>query len=287
MSTIAGFVTREQAKLRKPRSVSRNINPERGGVVGHWGGPSQRGAGVGHSHAMCLATWQMWQRVHMVDNDWVDIAYTMGVCNHGFVFAGRGEGVRTAAQGSGNQNHYAVVWIGGSGQKPTQLALNAFDWCLNTLRKAGAGRRVRSHQDFMSTTCAGNDITRHARTRDNKNVPSAASSGPRLLRLEDPFQRGNDVRAWQQDLNRWSDRVGETKVTVDGFFGPQTAAATSKFMSAVMGVQTNDPRVGPKSLKAMADALAAKSPDQMLKEVVVVLRDDVDLLAEVHDQVVD
>ena len=282
MSTIAGFVTREQAGLRRARSVSRNITPERGGVVGHWGGPSQRGAGVGHSHAMCIATWKMWQRVHMDDNGWVDLAYTMGVCNHGFAFAGRGVGVRTAAQGSGNQNHYAVVWIGGSGQKPTQLALNAFDWCLNTLRKAGAGRRVRSHQDFMSTTCAGRDITRHVRSRDNSNVPSAPS-GPRTLRLEDPFMRGNDVRAWQQDLNRWSDRVGETKITVDGFFGPQTAASSSKFMSRVMGVQTNDPRVGPKTLSAMAEALKGPTPQQMLDQVVNALKRDVAKLVEVHE----
>lgn len=95
--------------------------------------------------------------------------------------------------------------------------------------------------------------------------------------------RGNDVRAWQQDLNRWSDRVGETKITVDGFFGPQTAASSSKFMSRVMGVQTNDPRVGPKTLSAMAEALKGPTPQQMLDQVVNALKRDVAKLVEVHE----
>lgn len=185
---IVGVVTREQAGLRKPKNrPSTNINPEDGGACCHWGGTFQRIGG----HSRCIAIWLSWQKYHMspgglgATNGGNDIAYNFGYCNHGYIFVGRGWGVRSGANGSsfGNQNYHAFVWIGGSGDgAPTRLALDALDWLILEGRRRGAGDRVRPHADFKSTTCAGSFINKHAVSRDNKSIrkPAPPQPEPRL-----------------------------------------------------------------------------------------------------------
>jgi hypothetical protein len=179
LARIEGFVTRAEAGLRSPRSVSRNVTPERGGVVLHWGGPAPRI----DSHADCYKVWRAWQRYHMDTHRWVDIAYTMGPCQHGYVFAGRGAGVRTAANGTNeaNQNRYAVVWIGGKGMRPTLRAVRAALWCVLRLRRRGAGRDVDPHTRFTGSECPGPELTALAHRYDGKRV----SDVPRTLRPGD------------------------------------------------------------------------------------------------------
>lgn len=196
---IAGFVTRAEAGLRKPKSISRNISPGDGGVALHYGGPAQRL----HNHADCVTRWRQWQDFHMDSRGWADIAYTMGVCQHGFVFAGRGAGIRTAANGTnyGNQNFYAVCWLGGEGQTPTQLALDAFEWAVLNLRKTGAGRAVRPHQFFKGTACPGGHLVAHAGRLHNTDIGSNVPT-------PDPVQEdkvlyvysGSDGLDWGTDL---------------------------------------------------------------------------------------
>lgn len=152
----AGFITREAAGLRPPKSVSHNINPGLGGVALHYGGSNVPTS----SHADAKSRWRAWQDYHMDNHGWVDIAYTMGVDNWGFVYAGRGVGVRTAANGTnfGNSNYYAICWIGGERQNPTQAALAAIMWAVQALRDSGAGLDVRPHSAFKSTSCCGTDL---------------------------------------------------------------------------------------------------------------------------------
>jgi len=175
VAKIEGFRTREDLNLRRPRSISRNITPQNGGAAVHWGGPAQRNA----SQAQCEATWRAWQNFHMAPgglgtrNGAADIAYTAAFTNFGIVLAGRGFGVRTGAQGStfGNQNFYAYVWVGGSGQRPNQLAYDALDWLIQEGRTAGnAGRNVSPHSRFNSTSCPGNDLRNYAGTRNNRDI---------------------------------------------------------------------------------------------------------------------
>ncbi len=157
---IAGFVTRADAGLRGPKSVSQSITPGGGGVGIHYGGPRQPAADSGADHSKCVSTWKAWQNYHMGTHGWSDIAYTGGFCNHGYAFAGRGQGVRTAANGtnSGNQSYYAVTWIGGDGQTPTPEALDAADWWVEQLRKSGSGRKVKPHRFFKPTGCPGDPL---------------------------------------------------------------------------------------------------------------------------------
>lgn len=154
---IAGFHTRADWRARAPRSFSRNITPGRGGVTAHYGGGAQ---GLYGDHAPCLERAREWQRLHMDVRGWVDLAYTGLYCNHGFAFAGRGAGVRTAANGTnvGNQDWYAVTWLGGGDEVPTPEACAAAAWWIDQLRRHGAGQAVNNHSDHKATQCAGNPI---------------------------------------------------------------------------------------------------------------------------------
>lgn len=209
---ITGFVTREEAGLRRPRSVSRNITPERGGVSEHYGGGPQSAAHPGSDHDQCIYTWLGWQDYHMDKHGWVDLAYTGGFCNHGYAFAGRGAGVRTAANGTnvGNQNFYAIVWIGGEGQTPTQEALDAADWWLEKLRGAGAGNAVKPHNFFKPTGCPGDPIEAHAASRDGvtdfRETPKKEEPTP------PPVKATTIVHRVQRSVD----------ATVDGMWGPKT-----------------------------------------------------------------
>lgn len=165
-ASITGFVTRADAGLVQAKSFSSRITPEDGGVALHYGGPAARI----RSHADCVTQWLGWQRFHMgPERRWADIAYTMGVCDHGYALAGRGAGRRTAANGTdfGNQNYYAVCWLGGDGQQPTELAQRAFAWCIHELRTNGkAGSRIRPHSFFKGTGCPGDHLRGLAATLD-------------------------------------------------------------------------------------------------------------------------
>lgn len=196
---ISGFLSRSQLKMIPPRSISRNITPGRGGCVTHYGGPAQRI----RTHGDCIITWLAWQKYHMETHGWVDIAYTAGYCQHGFVFAGRGHGIRTAAQGTdvGNQNHYAFVWIGGEGQVPTLEALDALEWLVRDARiNGGAGTAVRDHSDFKSTSCSGPYIRAHGRTLHNINIPDGMPQPP--APAPEPEPEEEDIMASLEDLER-------------------------------------------------------------------------------------
>lgn len=214
MTHIAGFVTRADAGLRAPKSISRNITPASGGVALHYGGPRQPAADVGADHALCVKTWRNWQNYHMNTHGWSDIAYTGGYCNHGYAFAGRGAGVRTAANGtnSGNQNFYAVTWIGGEGQTPTKEAFDAADWWLNELRKTGAGIAVKPHRWFKPTGCPGDPCVGHATLRDRQEI-TENSPAPKPTPAPIPDGVNREKTKQIQHL---------LKLTADGLWGPAT-----------------------------------------------------------------
>lgn len=196
---IKGFRTRAQVGLIKPKSVSYKVNPEGGGLVVHWNGP--RAANT--SHDQCEATWRNVQKFHMAaPRNWVDIAYSIAFCNHGYVLAGRGYGVRTAANGTnhGNQYFLAAYWIGGEGQTPTGEAYDALDWIIVDFRKKGAGKRVQPHEDFTGSRCPGADLKQRARERDNKNIDASSS---------DKVEPVNDFERWWASLDKETQTILE------------------------------------------------------------------------------
>lgn len=240
---IAGFVSRAQAGLRGPDSVSKKITPEKGGVAVHYGGPRQPAAEPDADHDKCVSTWRSWQNYHMNTHGWVDIAYTGGFCQHGYAFAGRGTGVRTAANGtdSGNQNYYAITWIGGEGQIPTQEAYNAADWWIDQLRRSGAGDAVKPHRYFKPTGCPSDPLVKYSTSRDRTAILS--DNGPAPTPTPKPIppkpvgglvfpvlkrgSSGQQVRNLQGLL-----LAAGRAVRIDGQYGPNTERKVKDYQQA-------------------------------------------------------
>lgn len=153
--TFRGFIPRAEWGALDPRSRSTNIQPV--GSLAHW-----MGTRVGHiSHARCFDYVRRVQRFHM-DRDtgrgWVDIAYSMLPCRHGYVFAGRGAGIRTAANGTNAANgaYHAIAVLVGEGDTVTADAIDGMWWAWDALGRGHIG----DHRDVRSTDCPGPDIDR-------------------------------------------------------------------------------------------------------------------------------
>lgn len=224
----AGFLSRAAIGLDPPRSISRRIWPERGGVAFHHGGYDVPIL----SHAGCLATWRLWQDFHQDGRGWVDLAYTLGVCPHGYVLAGRGVGIRTAANGTndGNDRFYAICGIVGARQDVSPAMLEAFVWATAELRAAGAGMAVVGHQDLKPTACPHPRLLKLARELDGRPIrtgpaPTDQEEDEMLVRIDAPDHNidtvyqivGTNLAPITKPVaellggSRWKDRV----VTID------------------------------------------------------------------------
>ena len=252
---FAGHRTRTQLGLSSPKSASRNITPARGGVAVHYGGGRQ-GITEGTNHARCESLWRGWQSFHKNGRGWADIAYTGGFCQHGYAFAGRGAGVRTAANGTntGNQYYYAVVFLGGAGDVPSDDAVAALKWWVATLRKSGAGDRVVGHRDLFSTACPGEHLLRVARSLDRRRVD--VSDGPDPLPVPAVPVDGRLNRATVETAQRLFNRDRRKvaywpRLVVDGEWGPQTSRAFQAWLG--LGRDGVDGEIGPRTV-ARADA---------------------------------
>lgn len=189
---IAGKLSRAELGLRAPRSRSLNIRPDQGGSTLHWGGPGS----VIRSHETCKEVWRGWQDFHMgPERGWVDIAYTMGFCQHGYAFAGRGYGVRTAAQGTnlGNDVSYAFCHINEEGHPPTPAALSAAAWLIEDARRnGGAGLRAWAHWDWHQTDCPGTVLaeTAHAVSGRAVHITMALTPEEEIMPTVQEIQQG-------------------------------------------------------------------------------------------------
>lgn len=124
----------------------------------HWEGPKM---GT-FSHAKCAEKVRSIQRYHMDTKGWTDIAYSAVVCPHGSVFAGRGPGVRTGANGTntGNASAYAVCALVGEGDPITTDLLDGIAAAVAWL----GCTRTNAHRDWKPTACPGDVLTGHAHT---------------------------------------------------------------------------------------------------------------------------
>lgn len=187
---IAGKHTRAELGMRAPRSRSLNIRPGAGGSTLHWGGPPTTIS----SHSTCIRVWKGWQDFHMDSRGWVDIAYTMGFCQHGWVFPGRGYGVRTAAQGSndGNDRSYAFVHLNETGRGLSPQARAAATWLVDDARRNGrAGSAVWPHRHWHQTDCPGDELVQLAaqlndtRVQSTPTVPRPPTTGEIMPTLQE------------------------------------------------------------------------------------------------------
>ncbi|MCH0540012.1 peptidoglycan-binding domain-containing protein [Streptomyces sp. MUM 203J] len=128
-------------------------------------------------HDRCAAHVRSVRDTHLADTaeNYVDIAYSMLVCEHGTVYEGRGAHRRTGANGSRalNEAHYAVcALLGTSGlTRPPDPMLHGLRDAVEWLRTEGAaGPEIKGHRDGYPTSCPGEPL--YAWVRDGAPRPS-------------------------------------------------------------------------------------------------------------------
>ena len=112
------------------------------------------------AHDTCAAYVRKIQASHMDGDGWSDIGYSFVVCEHGYVFEGRGLKRRNSANGDVplNEAHYAVCGlVGSSGStRPTSDQLNGLRDAIEYCRRQGpAGQEIKGHRDGYATDCPG------------------------------------------------------------------------------------------------------------------------------------
>lgn len=113
------------------------------------------------THADCVALVKAIRKSHLnhPTENYSDIAYNLLVCQHGFVFEGRGKRKRTGANGTQALNvaHYAVMGLlGNAGDtKPTDAMVEGLKDAIAYLRSNGAGKEIKGHRDGHATACPG------------------------------------------------------------------------------------------------------------------------------------
>jgi N-acetylmuramoyl-L-alanine amidase len=155
------LVGREAWGAVPPRG--RDLLPARDarGVAVHYSGMD---ADEQADHARCAGRVRGIQRYHMESNGWLDIAYSHLVCVHGYVFVGRGFGIRTAANGTtaANDGYFAICFLGNDTvgradvTRPARRALG--ELIHEYQRRYPRARRVRPHSAFVATECPGREL---------------------------------------------------------------------------------------------------------------------------------
>lgn len=151
------LVTRSQWGARAPRRrVTREL---RSASTGHWNGGSVRvGGQTTFDHSKCAALVRGTQNFHMDGRGWSDIAYNFLVCQHGYVFEGRGLNVVNGANGTNtaNQTSHAVTNISGEGDPFTDAQKVGFRECIRYINeRTQAPGTVVGHRDHKATACPG------------------------------------------------------------------------------------------------------------------------------------
>lgn len=178
------LVTRAMWGARPPRSVTGLSMAT--GCTAHYVGP-RMGA---FPHSSCATKVRGIQAFHMGSRGWSDIAYSALACPHGFVFAGRGPGVRTAANGTnaGNSAHLAICALTGDGDPITpdlMLAMwRARAWLMGS-GKCGPERK--QHSDWKATSCPG-PIGRRFKTETPALTPTPQPAPTPVRPKEDSVQ---------------------------------------------------------------------------------------------------
>jgi hypothetical protein len=226
-----------------PATAANRAHPTLGLVV-HYDGSDQGLAGKPHS--ACVDYWKRTRLFHMHTRGWLDIGYSFGACPHGMVLEGRGLDREQAAQPGGNTTWYSVTLMSGPGEHPTDKQITAVRELRAWLIGKGLAAAVRGHRDFVSTDCPGSVL--YGMVHDGTFAKSTPGGWPgRYLKYTagKPLMHGSDVRWVQERLG-----VHGHHVTVDGQYGPKTAAAVKSFQTS--SHLSADGVVGPNTWGALA-----------------------------------
>lgn len=161
LPSVAGmyFVDRDGWGARAPREAYTPISSP-AGVKIHYVGTLFGG----REHSECDDYMRETQNYQMDESpeNYFDFAYSLAVCQHGYVYDGRGKGHRSGANGNQelNANHYAVLgFVAKYGiTQPSSSMITGLQDAIAYLRRAGAGNDIKGHRDGYSTECPGSAL---------------------------------------------------------------------------------------------------------------------------------
>lgn len=122
-------------------------------------------------HRNCASRVRGMQRYHMEERGWLDVAYNHVACVHGYVFAGRGFGFRSAANGTkaANDRFFAVCFLGDDSRGRADVTPEAYAALGELLRsydrRIPRTMLVRPQSDFVATPCPGDELRRYIARR--------------------------------------------------------------------------------------------------------------------------
>jgi hypothetical protein len=190
-SMSSPFVNRAGWGARNPNGPCNGISSNPKGVAIHWEGP-QMGT---RPHGECDNIVRSIQNYHMDTQGWSDVAYNLMVCEHGYIFEGRGKGKGAAANGTtaGNQDYPAIcALVGENDPQPPELDRGIGD-AAAMVRSWGVGGAVKGHRDFVSTECPGSKL--YDKVKSGK-FSGSGSSTPAPTPTPDPDDGDLDVDGW-------------------------------------------------------------------------------------------
>jgi hypothetical protein len=154
------LVKRADWGARAPKVAPTYLASARGVKV-HYTGEYEDPAILGN-HGRCAGRIRAIQNDHMDGRGWNDIAYNFLVCDHAYVFEGRGLHHLCAANGPGlNTGHFAVCGlVGNKGEtQPPADMLDGIRDAIEYLRShGGAGNEIKGHRDGYATDCPGDPL---------------------------------------------------------------------------------------------------------------------------------
>lgn len=222
------LVYRTEWGARKPKQVTK-LTRVRGMAV-HY---SSMAAERKEDHANCPQVVRNIQNYHMNTNGWSDIAYNFLVCWHGWVYEGRGWGVRSAANGTniGNDNYFAVCFLGGDVENRDDVTDAGRRAIWEVIQECGRrydAREVVGHRDIKQTSCPGNELYTWIKAGCPVNIPPPP--GGNILVVNAPVVATMMHEAWG---------TGYIQVTSDGgVFGFE-----APFFGSLGGTPLNAPIV--------------------------------------------
>lgn len=162
---MKNLVYRAQWGARPPKAVVQLPVEQISTLVVHY---TASNADEQANHANCAARVRGVQNYHMDTQEWSDIAYNWLFCKHGYIFKGRGWGVRSAATGIANSFTQAACFLGDDTKNRADLTPEA-KAALREIHRFMAQRvdrlkPVRGHRDFMSTSCPGDELYAYLKT---------------------------------------------------------------------------------------------------------------------------
>lgn len=156
---MKNLVTRKAWGARKPTQTTKLTASAVKHLVIHY---SASDADEQADHANCAGRVRGIQNYHMDGHGWNDIAYNWLVCKHGYIFRGRGWGVRSAATGPANGYTVACCFLGDDTANRDDVTSSGREAILEVRRFVVAHapnyQDVKGHRDFMQTTCPGDQL---------------------------------------------------------------------------------------------------------------------------------